>query len=131
MGKKEKQNIVLSIAGMTVSKLGSFIYTFAIGLYVLKITGSGQTFAATLMFGVLPRVILGPFIGNLTDRINKKLLVVGSDIFSGLFDGVSFYLCTERGTYHTYNLRNHSPTINLGFIFRYSIYCGSKGYCQS
>jgi len=81
---REKGNIILAVTGMSVSKLGSYIYTFAIGLYVLKLTGSGQTFAMTIMFGILPRVILGPFIGNLTDRLNKKILVVGSDIFNGL-----------------------------------------------
>lgn len=84
MEKIEKKNIILSTAGTSVSKLGSLIYTFAIGLYVLKITGSGQTFAATLMFGILPRVVLGPFIGNMTDRLNKKMLIVGSDLLSGI-----------------------------------------------
>ncbi len=84
MEKKEKSNIILSTAGMAVSKLGSLIYTFAIGLYVLKITGSGQSFAMTLLLGTLPFIILGPFVGNLADRINKKILVVGSDLLSGL-----------------------------------------------
>lgn len=92
MEKREKSNIILSAAGLSVSRLGSLIYTFAIGLYVLKLTGSGQSFAMTLLLGILPRVILGPIAGNLADRMNKKLLVVGSDVFSGLLmSGLFFY----------------------------------------
>ncbi len=90
MEKKEKSNLILSTAGMAISGLGSRIYTFAIGLYVLKLTGSGQSFATTLLLGILPTVILGPFVGNLADRINKKILVVGSDLISGLLMGVLF-----------------------------------------
>jgi MFS family permease len=96
MERIEKQNIILTVAGMSVSRLGSLIYTFAIGLYVLKITGSGQSFGVTLMLGILPRVILGPFAGNLADRMNKKLLIVGSDLFSGLLM-VLLFLYTLSG----------------------------------
>lgn len=84
MENRERSNIFLSVAGMSVSRLGSLIFTFAIGLFVLNQTGSGQSFALTLMLGILPRVILGPIAGNLADRMNKKVLVVGSDFFSGL-----------------------------------------------
>lgn len=96
MKKREQSNIFLSIAGMAVSRLGSFIYTFAIGLFVLNQTGSGQSFAITLMLGILPRVILGPIAGNLADRMNKKVLVVGSDFFSGLLM-VLLYLYALKG----------------------------------
>jgi len=84
MKKGELSNFILSVTGASVSQLGSLIYTFAIGLYVLKITGSGQSFGITLMMGTLPRVILGPFAGNWADRLNRKVMVVLSDFFSGI-----------------------------------------------
>lgn len=90
MERTEKRNIILTVAGISVSRLGSLIYTFAIGLYVLKLTGSGQSFGVTLMLGILPRVLLGPFAGNLSDRMSKKLLIVGSDLFSGILMMVLF-----------------------------------------
>ena len=93
---KEKRNIALSVAGMSVSRLGSLIYTFAIGLYVLKLTGSGQSFGLTLMLGILPRVLLGPFAGNFADRMNKKILIVGSDLFSGILM-IVLYMYTLKG----------------------------------
>ncbi|MBN2655647.1 MAG: MFS transporter [Spirochaetales bacterium] len=96
MENREKRNIILSVAGMSVSRLGSLIYTFAIGLYVLKLTGSGQSFGVTLMLGILPRVLLGPFAGNFADRMNKKALIVGSDLFSGILMMV-LYSYTLKG----------------------------------
>jgi len=96
MEKTENKNIILTVAGMAVSRFGSLIYTFAIGLYVLKITGSGQSFGITLMLGILPRVLLGPFAGNLSDRMSKKMLIVGSDLFSGILMFV-LYVYTLQG----------------------------------
>lgn len=66
-----------------VSLFGTFIYNFAIGLYVLKVTGSGLSFATTLMLGILPRVLIGPFVGALADRLNRKAIIVGMDFLSG------------------------------------------------
>jgi MFS transporter, DHA3 family, macrolide efflux protein len=75
--------MVLMLAGKMVSLFGTFIYNFAIGLYVLKVTGSGLSFATTLMLGILPRVLIGPFVGALADRLNRKAIIVGMDILSG------------------------------------------------
>jgi MFS family permease len=54
------------------------------GLYVLKLTGSGMSFATTLMFGVLAVVLFNPPAGVIADRFNKKHLVVLMDVFNGL-----------------------------------------------
>lgn len=77
-------NIVLLLSGRFVSLIGTQIYNFALGLYVLKTTGSPLSFGITLFFGVLPRVILGPFAGAISDRFDRKKMVVGMDYLSGL-----------------------------------------------
>ena len=51
------RNIILMMIGKMTSLLGAGIYTFAMGLYVLKTTGSGMGFATTLVCGSLPRMI--------------------------------------------------------------------------
>ncbi|MCV6598863.1 MAG: MFS transporter [Alphaproteobacteria bacterium] len=79
-----KKNIALYFAGALVSNLGTFMYNFAIGLYVLKLTGSGQTFAFSILFGMIPRIILSPFAGVLADKINRKKMTVLMDILSGV-----------------------------------------------
>ncbi|HBS92765.1 MAG TPA: MFS transporter, partial [Firmicutes bacterium] len=37
-------NMVLMLAGKLVSLLGNYIYSFAMGLYVLRVTGSAMGF---------------------------------------------------------------------------------------
>lgn len=82
--KKETRNINLFTSGKAVSILGSSIYSFAISLYVLKITGSALNFATTLMLSVVPMVIISPIAGVIADKVPKKWLVVGMDLANGL-----------------------------------------------
>jgi len=76
-------NMVLLLLGRFVSLFGSRIYSFAISLYVLKTTGSGTTFALSLVIGTLPTVIFGPVAGVMSDKIDRKKMVVLMDILSG------------------------------------------------
>jgi len=88
----ERFNLYLFTSGKAVSILGSSIYTFAIGLYVLKITGSALNYATTLMLSIIPMVLISPIAGVIADRIPKKWLVVGMDLLSGLlFAALYFY----------------------------------------
>ena len=80
---KEKLNLVLFSMGKLVSLLGTYIYSFAISLYVLKITGSGTSFAFSILVGTIPRVLLSPIAGSVSDRVNKKKMIVGLDFLSG------------------------------------------------
>ncbi len=89
--RKEMSNIFLYSLGKLVSLFGTSIYTFAFGLYVLKETGSGLSFATTLVLGMIPIVLVTPFAGVLADKLNKKLLVVLMDLFNAiLFIGLYF-----------------------------------------
>ncbi|SCY61427.1 MFS transporter [Alkaliphilus peptidifermentans] len=82
--KVELSNIILFSMGKLVSVFGSSIYTFAIGLYVLQLTGSGLNFAMTLVLGTIPMVMINPVAGVLADRVAKKKLVVAMDILNGI-----------------------------------------------
>lgn len=82
--KKVAANIVLLLLGRLVSLFGTRMYSFAISLYVLKATGSGTTFALSLVFSTLPGIIFGPIAGVLSDKIDRKRMIVLMDIFSGV-----------------------------------------------
>lgn len=82
--RKEISNILLFSLGKFTSVFGTSVYTFAIGLYVLKITGSGLSFAATLGFGLLATIIFNPIAGVISDRFDKKKIVVAMDLLNGL-----------------------------------------------
>ncbi|WP_156924160.1 MFS transporter [Halonatronum saccharophilum] len=80
-----KQNFILMILGRLVSQLGTSIFSFALSLYVLDLTGSAGAFSMVLSFSIIPNVILNIFGGVFVDRNNKKKIIVGADILSGIF----------------------------------------------
>lgn len=74
-----KRNITLFLAGKLTAVLGSSIYGFAIGLYILSETGSSLNFAITLILSTLPRILLSPVAGALSDRWDRKKIIIISD----------------------------------------------------
>ena len=79
-----KRNILLFVTGKFISLFGASIYSFAIGLYILKITGSATSFALALVFASVPRIIFGPIAGTLADRFNRKTMIILTELLSGL-----------------------------------------------
>ncbi|CAM4262619.1 MFS transporter [Bacillus wiedmannii] len=80
---QELRNICLYSIAKTVSIFGSSMYSFALGLYVLQITGSALNFAITLILGTIPIIVLNPFAGVIADKVDKKKLVICMDLLSG------------------------------------------------
>ena len=48
------------------------MYSFALSLYVLQITGSALNFAITLILGTIPMIVMNPFAGVIADKVNKR-----------------------------------------------------------
>jgi hypothetical protein len=90
----ELRNLFLYSTGKTVSVFGTSIYSFALGLYVLNLTGSALSFAITLILGIIPMILINPFAGVIADKINKKVLVVSMDLLNG-FLLVSVYVISN------------------------------------
>ncbi|CQR56944.1 MFS transporter [Paenibacillus riograndensis] len=74
------RNMLLFFTGKLASVLGSGMYTFVVGLFILKLTGSGGSFAVTMVCGLLPRILLAPFAGVTADRMNRRKLLICSDL---------------------------------------------------
>ena len=83
--KRQRINFILFSLGKFVSIFGASIYSFATGLHVLKITGSGMTFALSIIVSIIPIVIINPFAGVIADKFDKKKIVVAMDIVNGIF----------------------------------------------
>lgn len=83
-----KKDFLFLMMGKLVSLLGSNIQSFALSLYVLKITGSATKFASVLGIAIIPRLVLSPIAGVIADWFDRKQIIVCSDLFSGLLIGV-------------------------------------------
>lgn len=66
--------------GQTISTLGSSFTSFALPLLIFKLTGSSLYLALTLTAITLPYLLLGLIIGAWTDRIDRKRLMVVTDV---------------------------------------------------
>src|SRR5919106_2531716 len=65
--------------GQALSLLGSQLVQFAIIWYLTQETNSATTLAIASMMGLLPQVLLSPFIGTWVDRGNRRLILVAAD----------------------------------------------------
>lgn len=95
--RKESKNILLFSIGYFISLCGSSIYTFTIGLYVLKLTGSATSFATTLVLSTIPVILVNPFAGVLADRCNRKLMVVIADFANGVLLLIIYLISKNNG----------------------------------
>ncbi|MFC9414840.1 MFS transporter [Bacillus mobilis] len=93
----ELRNICLYSIAKTVSIFGTSMYSFALGLYVLQITGSALNFAITLILGTIPMIVMNPFAGVIADKVNKKKLVVCMDLLSGCLLIAVYILSSHYG----------------------------------
>ncbi|WP_046227796.1 MFS transporter [Paenibacillus dauci] len=82
--RRESYNIIFYLLSRFASLSGTSIYNFAISFYVLHITGSGLGFALTLALGTIPAILCGPISGVISDRVDRKKLVIYMDVLSGL-----------------------------------------------
>src|SRR5688500_14827268 len=65
--------------GQALSLLGSQLVQFAIIWYLTQETNSATTLAIASMMGLLPQVLLSPFIGTWVDRGNRRLIMIFAD----------------------------------------------------
>jgi MFS family permease len=66
--------------GQIVSLLGTAMSTFGLTLWPYEVTGKATPLALVGFFFVIPQVALGPFMGVLVDRGNRKLMMMLSDM---------------------------------------------------
>jgi DHA3 family macrolide efflux protein-like MFS transporter len=74
-----KNFIPVWIAQM-ISLLGSLLAQYAIIWWLTLESQSAVVMATSTLFGMLPAVLLGPFVGTLVDRFNRKKIMILSDL---------------------------------------------------
>ena len=77
-------NFGIIMAGRLISDLGSAVFSFALSLYILELTGSAAVFSIVLGFSILPQAIVNALAGGFIDRSNKKRNLILCEFGSGL-----------------------------------------------
>jgi DHA3 family macrolide efflux protein-like MFS transporter len=78
--------------GQALSLVGSQAAGFALVWWLTRETGSGVVLATSSMAALLPQVFLGPFIGALVDRWNRRRIILIADTVVALLSAWLAYL---------------------------------------
>jgi len=78
--------------GQILSLLGTAMSQFALTLWAYEVTGKATPLALVGFFFVIPMVVLGPFVGVLVDRSNRKLMMMLSDLAAAVTTAVILVL---------------------------------------
>ena len=70
--------------GQTISNLGSSVTLFALPLLVYKLTGSALDLGIAGAATFLPYLLFGLILGAWTDRVDRKRMMIGTDIARAL-----------------------------------------------
>lgn len=89
MKQSWKQIFYTIWVGQAFSQLTSSILQFAMVWYLTDKTKSGMVLSMAMLVGFLPQGLLGPLIGVYIDRLNRKMLMVVSDL---VIAGISLLL---------------------------------------
>ncbi len=76
------RNLSVYLSGQTISLLGTFMQATAQSWVVWQISHSTSALGITAMLGSIPLLILGPFAGTWADRLDRRKLLVGTQIIS-------------------------------------------------
>lgn len=66
-------------AGQALSLFGSGLVQFALVWYLTQETGSATILATATLIAMLPQILLGPFVGALVDRCDRRVVMMAAD----------------------------------------------------
>lgn len=77
-------NFLPMFIGQQLSLLGSSLVMFALVWYATKQTGDATVLATATTIAHVPYILIGPFVGAMVDRWNRKLVMIFSDLIVAL-----------------------------------------------
>lgn len=80
---RRNKNFVLIMMARFVSLLGDSVHGFTLTWYILNVIGQGKVLGWMLFFSTLPAIIIGPFAGVLSDRFDRRKIMIIVDIIRG------------------------------------------------
>lgn len=88
--------------GRAVSLLGSWLLVIAIPAHVYALTGSLLATGLTLVAEYLPPLLLGPVAGVLTDRWDRRRVMIVADLFRAVAVALMLFATNENSLWLVY-----------------------------
>lgn len=88
----KNKNFIIIVIGQIISLFGNSIQRFSMSLYLLEFTGSTAAFAKILAISTIPYILFAPIAGRLSDKINRKKIMVYLDLFCSILIGIYAFI---------------------------------------
>lgn len=83
-GLIKNKNFMKLFWGQLISGMGDWVTTFALMSLVWRLTGSSLAIGGMLAFRIVPALFSGPLAAVISDRLDRRRLMVGCDISRGV-----------------------------------------------
>jgi MFS family permease len=80
---RNNRNFRLLYIGQTISQLGDWFNAVAVYALLLDLTGSATAVAWMMIVQFLPVAVFGPLAGVVVDRVNRRRLMIATDLLRG------------------------------------------------
>src|SRR6266496_1689133 len=91
----ENRNYRYTWTGQVVSEIGDHFNNIAVFSLALATTKSGLVVSGVMLSRAIPAVLAGPIAGVLLDRLNRKHVMIASDLIRAVL-AMGFILCVNR-----------------------------------
>lgn len=91
----KNKNFIIIVIGQIISLFGNAIQRFSMSLYLLEFTGSAATFANILAISTIPYILFAPIAGMLSDKVNRKKIMVYLDFFCSILIGIYAFILLQ------------------------------------
>lgn len=98
-----EQRFIMIWFGQFVSVIGSTMTQFALAIWIWEQTGTVTPMILTTVFFFAPTIIVGPIAGALVDRLNRKKLMIVSDVMAGI-SSLAVLLLVSTGNLQVWHL---------------------------
>jgi MFS family permease len=78
------KNLLLLLSGQLISQIGDKFYALALAYWVLQTTHSPSKMGIMLFASMAPSIVIGLFSGGVIDMINRRAILVITDVIRGL-----------------------------------------------
>ena len=111
-------------SGQFFSLLGTYMSQFALGIWAWQRTGEATALALVALFSFGPSVIMFPIAGALVDRWNRKLVMMISDVASGIAT-IAVFLLLSSGRLEVWHLYVTGAFTGIFQAFQWPAYSAS------
>ena len=81
---RSNRNFRLLFIGQAISQLGDWFNSVAVFALLLDLTGSATAVAWMMIVQFLPMAVVGPLAGVVVDRVDRRRLMIATDILRGV-----------------------------------------------